>query len=664
MKIDKRFEQVLQKLWRGGKYAYWWSLPSKKSVWFAVDGEWPALPEAAAHTYFGVNPVGALPVRDGKEPAFLRANSEEITAVNCLYADFDVQVDPADEVAFSAQKAGILAAVQALDPPPSAVWSSGGGYQALWFLKGTWLLNSAGNRAHAAKVQEVFVEGLALADKGAKDLTRVLRVVGTLNNKEKYGHPLPVEFVSCDLDLTYALEDLVPAWLDLEEPLPARGPAIPLTAAGGIWLDVESYLQHHGLRFKAVDKTGFTEYKFEKCPMNDHGLDDSRHFLMQYDTGKLGFQCFHGACENIGWQEFKDKYPAGGFWLNRANNGRSVPIAPKNPRPIDYLNAATALGYTFTMNEMNDRLYGNNILMNNPLKSHLITELRNAGYPSGIVFEDTMWSEGYQHQFHPIRDYLNSLTWDGVDYIGLLCACVKDEDGLFPVLLKKWLLAAVERILAPKPECQPPVLLMIGIQGLGKSVLTDFLGSPLPTYTIHSDVRPEEKDYKILAISKFVWEIKEMEGVISRADVSRLKAFFDAHVHTVRAPYGHYDITKPTTACFIGTINDNGTGFLNDPTGSRRYWVTRITGIDFGYKETVDMNQVWAQAVALYRQGERYTLDKETQTKVYEINDLYTNEDPLESYVRLLFEATKDPRILSNLTQFIKRCMDADYSKG
>jgi len=150
-----------------------------------------------------------------------------------------------------------------------------------------------------------------------------------------------------------------------------------------------------------------------------------------------------------------------------------------------------------------------------------------------------------------------------------------------------------------------------------------------------------DKDFLILLCSKWVWEVEELGATLRKSDIESLKAFLSKEIINVRKPYGRDEIVKPATASFIGTINSSGGGFLADPTGHRRFRVVNIQEIDWGYDKVVDINQVWAQAVALLKAGETWELEKTAQEKVNEINDRYEVDDPL--FYDLVMTFTIDP---------------------
>lgn len=308
--------------------------------------------------------------------------------------------------------------------------------------------------------------------------------------------------------------------------------------------------------------------------------------------------------------------------------------APKGATPDDYTKALAAFGYNFTQNEMNDLLYVNDVRMSDVMMAVIEYSLRNYDYRSEKDTQIAIYNTAHEHLFHPIKDYLNSLKWtgqdlQGVDHINLLCDYFEDKDGVFPILIRKWLLGAVGRILSSRPGQQHPMLVLDGPQGIGKSRFTSWLGSPLPAFYIQNSINTTDKDFLILLCSKFVWEVEELGATLRKADIESLKAFLSKEIINVRKPYGHDEITKPATASFIGTINNSG-GFLADPTGSRRFRVCTLTKINWDYEKVIDVNQVWAQAVTLFKAGETWELDHTLQEKMLEINNRYDVDDPIQ----------------------------------
>ena len=336
-------------------------------------------------------------------------------------------------------------------------------------------------------------------------------------------------------------------------------------------------------------------------------------------------------------------------WAEEDKGAPNVREAPKGAPPSDYKAALAALGYHFKANEMNDGIYMEGTLVSDPISRKLISDLymakirmdmREYGYKGGDVVQDCIYTLALENKFHPIRDYLTSLEWNGQDNIGELAKCFTDKDGVFPELLQAWLVGAVDKIIGKRPGEFNPMLVLDGKQGIGKSRFVMWLGSPLPAFYMQHAINTEDKDYDIHLCSKFVWEVDELEVTTGRVDVGALKAFLSKEVVDVRKPYGHGSIQKPSTASFIGTINNLASGFLADPTGNRRFRVCTLTDIKWKY-DRLDVNQIWGQAVALLHKGKTGELSKATNEKMLEINDRYTKEDPLAFHIFQYF--TVDP---------------------
>lgn len=207
---------LLDHLHRGGAYSFWWSTPTKRTEWFEV-GQYRPLPNGRSNAYYGVHPVHSLPTHNSAgievgtvDPATgrpvslagVRSQTPLIAAINCLYAEFDVKQE-----AFGGDWAALDAHVADLLPPPSAIVESGGGLHVYWLLAAPYLLDTPERRERAREAQADWVARVG-GDPGAKDLTRVLRVPGTLNHK--YDPPRPVSFRHLDLRQLYVLDDLIP----------------------------------------------------------------------------------------------------------------------------------------------------------------------------------------------------------------------------------------------------------------------------------------------------------------------------------------------------------------------------------------------------------------------------------------------------------------------
>lgn len=194
---------LLSYLHRGGAYAYYHALPERRSWWYTTDRPLAPPEECTSNWYFSVHPTSAIPPCNAhgeiKSPPFVRAQKRYISAINCLYGEFDVKV--------YGSKAAITDHIaRATFPDPSVLIDSGGGLHGYWLLRDTWALTSDDARQAAELVQRLWVQQVVGADPSVHDLTRILRIPGTLNFK--YDPPRPVEYVTCDMERVYSLQAL------------------------------------------------------------------------------------------------------------------------------------------------------------------------------------------------------------------------------------------------------------------------------------------------------------------------------------------------------------------------------------------------------------------------------------------------------------------------
>lgn len=208
---------------------------------------------------------------------------------------------------------------------------------------------------------------------------------------------------------------------------------------------------------------------------------------------------------------------------------------------------------------------------------------------------------------HPVRDYLDGLTWDGTPRLdGWLAAYVGAEDTrLNRAFAARWLISAVARIR--RPGCKADHMLVLeGPQGLKKSTAIKVLcGAPWFTDEL---AEVGSKDAAMQLQGAWVVEMAELDA-LSKAETGRIKAFLTRTADRYRPPYGRHTVEVPRSSVFCGTVNHET--WLKDETGGRRFWPVKagVTGpIDLdGLAEARD--QLWAEAVARFEAGEPWWLE-------------------------------------------------------
>jgi len=282
---------------------------------------------------------------------------------------------------------------------------------------------------------------------------------------------------------------------------------------------------------------------------------------------------------------------------------------------------------------------------------------RDAGYggkrmPLAAIHEvvDVVANE---NSYHPIRDFLNSLVWDGQNHIGKLGQYVTDghdaivyqnekQTSVFSAFFGRWLIGSIGKIFSTGAvRVQNPMLVLTGGQGLGKSTFIEWL-CPLSQFFISSSINPDSPEHQRYLATKWIWEACELGSTTRRADREALKAFLTQQELNFRIPYAKHPIQRPALTSFIGTLNPED-GYLNDPTGNRRFTTVELQHINFRYSEDIDPHQLWAQAIHIWRenpQSWQYTPDEQAVRD--SINQDHKTEMPFESQLMDLYEFGPD----------------------
>jgi len=326
-----------------------------------------------------------------------------------------------------------------------------------------------------------------------------------------------------------------------------------------------------------------------------------------------------------------------------------------------YIEILTEMGYTFQMLELDETLHINGQPASDGIEAKIRAQMRDAGYKHVNIIRDVYVAHAFDNKFNPIKDYLIGLRWDGKDRIDELVRHFEDTRRtkncpapMFGLWLKKWMAGAIAKVLAPNGYQNPMLVLVSSIfyndgqvlaaQGKGKSYWAKWMCSGLPDYFLSSDVNPRDKDYFRRQLTYFIWEIDELGSTTKKSDVEALKSFITTPVITIRPSYARNDIRKRPMASFVGTVNDDGVGFLPDTTGNRRFLTVEITHIDFNYTN-LDVDQIWAEAFAtLYNKSDFHKELSEEERRIRdEENSKYGRDSTIADYILTHYVVTHDP---------------------
>jgi hypothetical protein len=209
--------------------------------------------------------------------------------------------------------------------------------------------------------------------------------------------------------------------------------------------------------------------------------------------------------------------------------------------------------------------------------------------------------------YHPVRDYLTGLNWDGKPRIN---KWLNNYMGV-PIspysmaVAAKFLISAVARIM--QPGCKADHMLVLeGEQGIGKSTAARILAG---TWFTDQLAELGTKDFSMQLRGVWLAEMAELD-ILSRADQSRVKAVLAQQAERFRPPYGKRVVNALRQCVFIGT--GNRAEWMRDATGGRRYWpvkcqplVGRLVDLE-GLSR--DRDQLWAEALHRYQAGELWWL--------------------------------------------------------
>lgn len=244
-----------------------------------------------------------------------------------------------------------------------------------------------------------------------------------------------------------------------------------------------------------------------------------------------------------------------------------------------------------------------------------------------------------ENTFHPVREYLMGLVWDGVPRLdSLLINYLGAEDNPYTrMVTSKALIGAVARVM--QPGCKfDEMLVLVGPQGIGKSTLFRLLGRGWYSDSLTS-VSDGKNSYEQL---QGVWIIEMGElNAMRKKEAEEVKNFLSKCEDIYRAAYGRHASVYPRQCIFVGTTNK--ANFLQDSTGDRRFWPVDVGTVEPKrsiWKELTEdeVGQIWAEAYVRYKQGEVWHLDRDETKRALEAQEAHKIDNPRVDMVRNYLE--------------------------
>ena len=255
-------------------------------------------------------------------------------------------------------------------------------------------------------------------------------------------------------------------------------------------------------------------------------------------------------------------------------------------------------------------------------------------FNSRPLVQDAFIEVARQNSFHPIKEYLEAQTWDGVkrvetffiDYLGA------DNSPYIREVTRKWFTAAVARIY--EPGCKfdyMPVL--VGAQGAGKSSTIAKLADGWFSDSLRNFDNKEAGEH---LQSAWIFEIAEL-AAMRKNEIEVIKAFLSKTEDMYRIAYDRMVSRFLRQCVFIGTTNT--IDFLQDQTGNRRFLPISVNVEQRKYNPFTELSetiisQLWAESLELYKQGEPLFLDMSIEEDARQIQEGHTAVDPRSGIVQ------------------------------
>ena len=247
--------------------------------------------------------------------------------------------------------------------------------------------------------------------------------------------------------------------------------------------------------------------------------------------------------------------------------------------------------------------------------------------PTKELFFDVLKHRARQDCYHPVREYLGRLTWDGTARLDtwLIRAAHAPATPYTRAVSALVLIAAVRRVLHPGCKFDELLVLESGAQGMFKSSALQALCPDPDWFSDDLPLNVSSRELIERTAGKWIVEASEISGMRA-AQVEGLKGLLSRQVDgPVRLAYARLPVEAPRQFILIGTTNSYT--YLSDQTGNRRFWPVRIEAFDLPWI-TTHRDHLWAEAVTREAVGVSIRLDPALYADAAEQQAARTTDHP------------------------------------
>lgn len=236
----------------------------------------------------------------------------------------------------------------------------------------------------------------------------------------------------------------------------------------------------------------------------------------------------------------------------------------------------------------------------------------------------------------PVRQMIESRPWDGISHFELFAAQITTPHPYETRdYLRKWLIQAVAAVYLQEGLSAAGMLVLAGPQGIGKTMLIRMLASLVAdSFLEGATLDPSNKDSVMTIASHWIVELGELDATFRKSDLAQLKAFITKRLDKFRRPYAKKDSEFPRRTVMAGTVNE--AEFLYDTTGNRRFWVIQVDAINIDH--SIDIQQLWAEAKTWYDAGETWHFNQQEQLSLNQHNSQFEVVDPVAEKIMSKFD--------------------------